>query len=440
MLIRQCARAVCALVLGTAVALSAACGGGPRGAPPPGGFKPQVTVVTLKSQSVTLTRELPGRTSAYLVADVRPQVSGLVKRRMFTEGSFVHAGQPLYEIDDSLYRAQYDNVNAALQKAQATEVAANLAARRSAELIKIDAVSAQDNENAIAAERQAQADVAAARAALDTASVNLAYAHITAPISGRIGRSSVTQGALVTADQSTALATIQQLDPLYIDVNQSSSDWLQLKQEIDSGRIKSQGAGTPATIILENGATYAYQGKLQFADVTVDPTTGNFLMRVLVPNPQQLLMPGMYVRAVIDEGVLSQGILAPQQGIQHDPKGDATALIVDAGGKVQQRTVDVTRAVGNQWLIDKGLTAGDRLIVAGVQNVQPGMAVEAVEAAPGTLGTTSTTSTTGATGAPATPAASAGYSDPRAEAAAPATAPAHRASARHAAAHHAAAH
>jgi membrane fusion protein (multidrug efflux system) len=329
---------------------------------------------------------MPGRTSAYLVADVRPQVSGIVKRRMFTEGSFVHAGQPLYEIDDTLYRAQVDSANAALQRAQATEVAAQLAAKRAAELIRIDAVSAQDNETAIATEKQAEADVATARAALDIAQVNLAYAHITAPISGRIGRSSVTAGALVTADQSTALATIQQLDPIYIDVNQSSADYLQLKQEIDSGRIKSQGAGTPATIILENGATYAQQGKLQFADVTVDPTTGNFLMRVLVPNPQKLLMPGMYVRASIDEGVLQQGVLAPQPGIQHDPKGDATALIVDAAGKVEQRTVDVTRAVGNQWLIDKGLSSGDRLIVAGLQNVQPGMVVQPVEAVAGTDG------------------------------------------------------
>lgn len=347
-----------------------------------GDFRPQVTVVTLKSEPVTLTRELPGRTSAFLVADVRPQVSGIVKRRLFVEGSLVHAGQVLYSIDESLYRAQYDNAQAALQKAQANEVAANLAAKRSAELIKIDAVSAQDNENAVSAESQAKADVAAAKAALDTASVNLGYTRITAPITGRIGRSAVTEGALVTADQSTALATIQQLDPIYIDVNQSSADWLALKQEIDSGRIKSQGAGTPATIMLENGTTYRHPGKLQFADVTVDPTTGNFLLRVLVPNPESLLMPGMYVRAVIDEGVLPEGVLAPQEGIQHDPRGDASALVVNADGKVEQRKVDVSRAVGNRWLVDQGLAAGDRLIVSGLQKVQPGMSVQAVEAMP----------------------------------------------------------
>ncbi|HWG78117.1 MAG TPA: efflux RND transporter periplasmic adaptor subunit [Steroidobacteraceae bacterium] len=347
-----------------------------------GDFRPQVTVVTLKSEPVTLTRELPGRTSAYRVADVRPQVSGIVKRRLFVEGSLVHAGQVLYDIDASLYRAQYDNAQAALQKAQANETAANLAAKRSAELIKIDAVSAQDNENAISAERQAQAEVAAAKAALDTASVNLGYTRITAPITGRIGRSAVTEGALVTADQSTALATIQQLDPIYIDVNQSSADWLALKQEIDSGRIKSQGAGAAARIVLENGTPYAHPGKLQFADVTVDPTTGNFLLRVLVPNPQSLLMPGMYVRAVIDEGVLPHGVLAPQEGIQHDPRGDASALVVNADGKVEQRKVDVSRAVGNRWLVDQGLSAGDRLIVSGLQKVQPGMVVQAVEAVP----------------------------------------------------------
>jgi membrane fusion protein, multidrug efflux system len=353
--------------------------GRPEAMPPAGDFRPEVTVVTLKAQPVTLTRELPGRTTAYLVADVRPQVSGIVKRRLFTEGSLVHAGQLLYEIDDSLYRAQYDNAKASLQKAQANEIAAHLAAQRAAALIKIDAISAQDNENAISAEGQAVADVAAARAALDSAAVNLAYARITAPISGRIGRSSVTAGALVTADQSAALATIQQLNPIYVDVNQSSADWLTLKQEIDSGRIQSSGAGTPATIVLENGAIYPHRGTLLFTDVTVDPTTGNFLLRALVPNPEGLLLPGMYVRAVIDEGVLPHGVLAPQEGIQHDPRGDATALVVDAAGRVEERRVGITRAIGNRWLIDSGLSAGDRLIVSGAQKVQPGMPVRAVE-------------------------------------------------------------
>jgi membrane fusion protein, multidrug efflux system len=364
------------------VAAVAASGCGHRApAPSAQDFRTEVTVVSLKAQPVTLTHELPGRTSAYLVADVRPQVSGIIKRRLFTEGGLVRSGQVLYEIDDSLYRAQYDNARAALQKAQANEVAAQLAARRAAELIKIDAISAQDNENATSAAAQAAADVAAAHAALDGAAVNLAYTRITAPITGRIGRSSVTAGALVTADQSTALATIQELDPIYVDVNQSSADWLVLKQEIDSGSIQSTGAGTPATIVLENGTTYRHRGKLLFTDVTVDPTTGNFLLRALVPNPEGLLLPGMYVRAVIDEGVLPRGVLAPQRGVQHDPRGDATALVVNAAGKVEERHVGITRAVGNRWLIDSGLSAGDRLIVSGVQKVMPGMPVHAVEEA-----------------------------------------------------------
>ncbi len=359
--------------------LLAACGGGaPRGMP--GAVAPQGSGVTLQAQPVALTRELPGRTSAYLVAEVRPQVSGIVKRRLFTEGGHVDAGQPLYELDDSIYRAQYNSARAALQKAQATLEAARLTANRSAELLKIDAVSTQDNETAIATLREAEADVASAQAALDSSAVNLAYAHLASPISGRIGKSWVTPGALVTADQATAMATVQQLDPLYVDVNQSSSEWLQLRQEIDAGHVQSGGRDTPAQIVLENGATYEHPGKLQFADVTVDPTTGEFLLRIIVPNPNHLLMPGMYVRAVVSEGVIPQGILVPQRGVTRDPKGGATALVVDRDGKVERRDIGVSRTVGDQWLVDSGLVAGDRVIVEGVQKVQPGMQVQASEA------------------------------------------------------------
>jgi membrane fusion protein (multidrug efflux system) len=357
----------------------AACGGGAPAGGPPDGFKPQVTVVTLRPGTVTLTRELAGRTSPYRVAEVRPQVNGIIRERLFTEGGLVRAGEPLYQIDDALYRAQYESAQAALKKAQATVQAAKLAADRSQALVRVDAVSAQDNENAIAAQGQAEADVAAAQAALDSSRVTLGYARIVAPISGRIGKSSVTQGALVTANQDAALATIQQLDPIYVEVNQSSNDWLALKQEIDSGRVRSDGAGTPATIQLENGSTYGYQGKLQFADVTVDPTTGNFLLRAIVPNPKALLLPGMYVRAVLNEGQLQQGLLAPQQGITRDPKGNASALVVDSQGKVEPRTVQVSRAIGDQWLVESGLAAGDRVIVEGVQKVHPGSIVEPVE-------------------------------------------------------------
>lgn len=339
-----------------------------------------VTVVTLKSQPVTLTRELPGRTSAYLVAEVRPQVNGIVKRRLFTEGGQVKAGQVLYELDDAIYRADYNNAEAALAKVQAALEVAKTSARRSAELAKIDAISTQDNENAIAALRQAEADVAAAQAAMQRSGVNLGYARITAPISGRIGKSTVTQGALVSANQTDALATVQQLDPIYVDVTQSSSEWLQLKQEIDAGRVKVSGAGTPVKIYLEDGDSYAQEGKLQFADITVDPTTGSFLLRIIVPNPKSTLMPGMYVKALLSEGILNEGVLAPQQGITRDQKGEATAMVVGADDKVEQRVVKVSRTIGDQWLVDEGLKAGDRVVVEGLQKIQPGMAVQVAEA------------------------------------------------------------
>lgn len=348
-----------------------------QGAPP----APQVTVVTLKSEPVQLKRELPGRTNAYLIAEVRPQVSGILKTRLFQEGALVKARQPLYDIDDAIYRAQLESAQASLAKALASVAAAKLTAERTQELIKIDAVSKQDNDNAIAAYGQAQADVAAGKAAVANAMVNLTYAHLTAPITGRIGKSAVTVGALVTADQTTPMATIQQLDPIYVDVNQASSEWLHLKQEIDSGRAQSGAADSPVTIVLADGRTYGQKGKLQFADVTVDPSTGEFQLRAIVPNPNGELLPGMYVRAVLDEGVLSQGLLAPQQGISRDPKGNASALVVNAEGKVEPREVRVSRTIGDQWLIDDGLASGDRLIVEGLQKVQPGMSVTAVEAA-----------------------------------------------------------
>jgi len=373
------------VLLSAGALLLSGCGQGAAGAQhggPPGGMTPQVTVVTLKSQPVTLTRELPGRTNAYLVAEVRPQVSGILKKRLFEEGSLVKAGQPLYEIDDAIYRAQLESAQATLAKAEASVAAAKLTAERDQELIKIDAVSKQDNDNAVSAYGQAQADVAAGKAAVANATVNLQYAHLTAPISGRIGKSAVTVGALVTANQATALATIQQLDPIYVDVNQASSEWLHLKQEIDSGRAKSGAVDSPVTIVLSDGRTYGQQGKLQFSDVTVDPTTGDFLLRAIVPNPNGELLPGMYVRAQLDEGVLSSGVLAPQQGIARDPKGNATALVVNGQGKVEPREVRVSRTIGDQWLVDDGLASGDRLIVEGLQKVQPGMNVQAVEAPP----------------------------------------------------------
>lgn len=376
----QTIRCLCLAAVVAAAALATGCGA-PSG-PMPGGMTPEVVVVTLKPQSVALTRDLPGRVSAYLVAEVRPQVSGIVKQRLFTEGSSVKAGQPLYELDDAIYRAQLNSARATLQKAQATEAAAQLTAARAAEMIKIDAVSAQDNDNAIAALAQAKADVAAAQAAVDSSAVNLGYAHIVSPISGRIGKSGITQGALVTAQQAEALATVQQLDPIYVDVNQSSSEWLQLKQDIDAGRVQAGASGAPARIVLETGTAYPTEGKLQFTDVTVDPTTGNFLLRVVVANPNALLMPGMYVRAVVGEGTRPQGLLVPQRGVTRDAKGAAIALVVGADGKVEQRELQVSRTVGDQWLVEGGLADGDRVIVEGLQKVKPGMAVKVVDAAP----------------------------------------------------------
>jgi len=322
----------------------AACGAkGP--AFPNGGVAP-VTVVTLQPATVTLTRELPGRTSAFLVAEVRPQANGIVKQRLFTEGAAVKAGQTLYQLDDAAYRAQYDSSVAALARAEATLVSSRFAAGRSAELVKIEAVSTQDNENAIAALGQAQADVAAARAAVDSSRVNLAYTRISAPIGGRIGKSTVTPGALVVANQATALATVQQLDPIYVEVSQSSAEWLRLRPAIDAGRLTASGTGTKVTIVFEDGSTYARDGRLQFSDVSVDPGTGSFALRAIVPNPDNRLLPGMFVTAVVDEGTLSGAILAPQQGITHDPKGHATALVVDADGKAGQREVTATRTIG----------------------------------------------------------------------------------------------
>ena len=344
---------------------------------------PQVTVVTLKGQPVTLSRELSGRVRASLVAEVRPQVGGLVRRVLFTEGGLVKAGPALYELDSALYQAQYDSAMASLDKAQATQHAARMASARATELIRAEAISAQANENAIATEAQATADVAVARAAVETARVNLAYTRIVAPIGGRIGKSSVTQGALVTAEQAAPLATIQQLDPAYVEVNQSSSNWLALKQAVEAGRVRADATGASAKLVLENGSAYPNEGKLQFSDASVDPATGNLLVRAVVPNPKSVLLPGMYVRAVIDEGAVAQGILVPQQGISLGPKGDASALLVGKDGNVELRAVRLSRAIGDQWLVEDGLAVGDRVIVEGVQKADPGAIVRALERAPG---------------------------------------------------------
>ena len=360
----------------TTVALGLiACSGGPTGQ---NSRPPQaVTVVTLKTTAVDLQRELPGLVSARMVAEVRPQVGGIVKRVRFTEGGKVVAGQALYELDDALYRAAERSAEAARMRAQAGLDSARSSAERGAELVKARMISTQDNENLQAAFHQAQADLAAAEAAADTARINVAYARIPAPISGRIGKSSVTQGALVVANQSEALATIQHLDSVYVDVTQSSSEWLQLQQELAAGgEGKSR---SDVRIVLEDGSVYPVSGQLQFSDVTVQPGTGSFLLRVLVPNPNGLLLPGMYVRATISEGMLKDALLAPQRGITRDPKGSATAMVVGNDNKVEMRNVTTARAVGDSWLVTDGLKAGDRVIVEGLQKIGPGAPVKPTE-------------------------------------------------------------
>lgn len=338
-----------------------------------------VTVVTLAPESVTLTRELPGRASPYLVAEVRPQVNGIIEQRLFTEGGTVEAGQPLYQIDDATYRANYASAEAALARARATLHSAQLLARRSEGLVAIKAVSEQDHENAVAALKQAEADVAAAEAAVQSARVTLSYARITSPISGRIGKSSVTQGALVTANQVAPLATVQQLDPIYVDLNQSSAELLQLRKSLAAGKFKG-ARDLPVTVLLEDGTRYEHEGKLAFTDVTVDPATGSVTLRVLVPNPENVLLPGGYVRALIGSGVRQEALLVPQQGIARDPKGHTTALVVGTDGKAEARAVEVSQTVGDKWLVEGGLIAGDRVIVEGLQKVRPGVPVQATEA------------------------------------------------------------
>lgn len=338
----------------------------------------EVIAATLHPETVTLTRELPGRTAAYVIAEVRPQVSGIVKRRLFTEGANVTAGQVLYEIDDSTPRADLGSAKAALARARAAAELARLNAARASALAETDAISRQEYESAVATHQQAQAEILAAEAAVARAEVTLSYTRVTSPIAGRIGKSSVTEGALVTANQAGALATVQQLAPIYVDVTQSSREWLELRRELDAGTLAR--TETPVTIMLEDGTRYAHPGKLEFTEVAVDPATGAIALRITVPNPDNLLLPGMYVRAVIGTAVREQAVLVPQQGIARDPRGNTTAMIVSAEGMVELRPVHVSRTIGDQWLVESGLAAGDRVIVQGLQKIRPGMPVKVVEA------------------------------------------------------------
>jgi membrane fusion protein (multidrug efflux system) len=356
-------------------------GCGKKGAPagsaaPPA---PEVGVVTIQPQRVVLTTELSGRTAPHLIAEVRPQVGGIIQKRLFSEGSDVKAGDVLYQIDPAMYQAALASARAAQARAEATLGSVRLKAERYRDLVAIKAVSQQDNDDTQAALKQAEADVAAAKAAVETARINLAYTRVTAPISGRIGRSTVTDGALVTASQTAALATIQQLDTMYVDVTQSSADLLKLKQNRASGLLKHDGGNQArVSLVLEDGTAYPVPGSLKFSEVTVDQSTGSIILRAIFPNPKQTLLPGMFVRAILDDGVIEQAILVPQRGVSRNPKGDATVMVVGAEEKVEPRTLKVVRTVGDSWLVHEGLKPGDRVILEGTQKARPGTVVKAV--------------------------------------------------------------
>lgn len=363
------------LVLGLSLLL-AACDGQNAGAPAGAGGEQEVGVVTLRGQSVTLSSELTGRVNATMTSDVRPQVDGIIKQRLFTEGAEVKAGQVLYQIDPASYQASYDQAAAQLKNAQATVQSTRLKSQRYAVLVKENGVSQQDADDAKATYLAAVASVAQYQAALETARINLAYTQVRAPIAGRIGISSVTPGALVTASQTDALATIRALDPIYVDLTQSSAQLLKLRRQ---QAALQRGAVTPVAIKLEDGTSYAHAGKLELTEVAVDEATGSVTLRAVFPNPEHELLPGMYVHATVDNGVDPKAILAPQQGITRNAKGEATALVVDEQNNVAQRTVSAERVVGSNWLIGSGLNEGDRLIVEGTGKVTIGAAVKPVE-------------------------------------------------------------
>lgn len=345
---------------------------------PPNAGPPEVSVTEVHPERVVITTELPARTAAYLVAQVRPQVGGILEKRLFEEGTDVKEGDVLYQIDPAPYKATYDNAVAALARAQANLPPIQLKVKRYEEAVSAKAVSQQAYDEALAALKQVEADIEYAKAAVRSAEINLQFTRVAAPISGRIGPSNVTVGALVSAHQVVPLATIHRLDPIYVDAAQSTANLLRLKRHLAAGRLKGSPDQARVTIHLEDRTPYPHEGTLKFSDATVDPTTGSVILRMVFPNPEQTLLPGMYVRARIEEGVVEQAILAPQQGVSRDYKGNPVALVVDAEGKVQQRVLTADRTIGDKWLVSSGLAAGDRVIVEGSQRVRPGITVKAV--------------------------------------------------------------
>jgi len=340
---------------------------------------PEVGVVTLKSEPLQITTELPGRTSAYRIAEVRPQVSGIILKRNFTEGGDVKAGDSLYQIDPATYQANYERAKGDLAKAQPAAKIAQLTVSRYQKLIGTQYISQQEFDSAQADAQQANAAVTAAKAAVETARINLAYTKVTSPISGRIGKSAVTEGALVQSGQTNALATVQQLDPIYVDVTQSSNDFLRLKQELENGTLKQENGKAKVELVTSDGIKFPQAGSLEFSDVTVDQTTGSITLRAIFPNPNHTLLPGMFVRASLEEGTNPTALLVPQQGVTRTPRGDASAMVIGAEDKVEVRQITATQAIGDKWLVTDGLKDGDRVIITGLQKVRPGAQVKAQE-------------------------------------------------------------
>ncbi|EAY7624728.1 multidrug efflux RND transporter periplasmic adaptor subunit AcrA [Salmonella enterica] len=340
---------------------------------------PEVGVVTLKTEPLQITTELPGRTVAYRIAEVRPQVSGIILKRNFVEGSDIEAGVSLYQIDPATYQATYDSAKGDLAKAQAAANIAELTVKRYQKLLGTQYISKQEYDQALADAQQATAAVVAAKAAVETARINLAYTKVTSPISGRIGKSSVTEGALVQNGQASALATVQQLDPIYVDVTQSSNDFLRLKQELANGSLKQENGKAKVDLVASDGIKFPQSGTLEFSDVTVDQTTGSITLRAIFPNPDHTLLPGMFVRARLQEGTKPTALLVPQQGVTRTPRGDATVLVVGADNKVETRQIVASQAIGDKWLVTDGLKAGDRVVVSGLQKVRPGAQVKVQE-------------------------------------------------------------
>lgn len=369
---------LCGGCLTVCATLLSSCGekseSGSAAAPPP----TAVTVVTLQEQDVNLSAELPARIVAVRSAEVRPQVSGIIQKRLFQEGGIVHAGQQLYQIDDARYKAELKTAEAQLSQAKANYTSVKAQYDRFQGLIRQKAVSQQDFDNVLNSYEQAKAAVAVSEAALQTARINLDYTQVIAPIDGRIGKSAVTEGALVTAQQVQALATIHQLDPVHVDMSQSAKTMLSLRQQLLDGRL-NQDEAPEVQLILENGETYAHKGALQFSEMSVDSSTGAVTLRAVVPNPDQLLLPGMFVRAELTEGNRRKALLVPQRGVQRDREGNSHVLVVAANNTVERRMIMVSRAIGSDWLVEAGLRAGDKVIVEGLQKIRPGAPVNATE-------------------------------------------------------------